>query len=313
MMPARVALALQADGWWIRSDIVWSRPNPMPESVTDRPTKSHSYVFLLTKAPRYFFDAEAIKEPSVGTRLSDIDGGPQKLPDGSNANEGRSFRSQTGDHRNSFARDGAVAKHILPGQSAAQHRSDRSDRTPLDGRNARSVWTIATQPYKGSHFATFPEELVRRCLLAGTSERGACSECGAPWERIASRDGTGPEFAPLAIAESGALPDGPGTHRNMGGRYQAWLDLHPMETTGWRPTCKHDCEPVPCVVMDPFFGSGTVGLVAERYGRKTIGIELNPEYVEQAKERIAGGRRNGTGAALDMDVDVPADSLWSDI
>ena len=85
-----------------------------------------------------------------------------------------------------------------------------------------------------------------------------------------------------------------------------------VKTTGWRPTCKHTAEPVPCVVLDPFFGSGTVGLVAERYGRKTIGIELNPEYVEQAKERIAGGRRNGTGAALDMDVDAPTDSLWAE-
>jgi DNA modification methylase len=144
-IPWRVALALQADGWWLRSDVVWSKPNPMPESVTDRPTRSHEYLFLLTKAPRYYWDAEAVREP---------DGGKSS---------GNGFVRP---HRLSYGDRGAEEQW-----------------TPGGGRNIRSVWTIPTQPFPEAHFATFPEELARRAIAAGCPER-VCETCGEPSRRV---------------------------------------------------------------------------------------------------------------------------------
>jgi len=134
MMPARVALALQADGWWLRSDIIWSKPNPMPESVRDRPTSAHEHIFLLTKGPRYYWDAEAVREP---------DGGRPS---------GNGFKRE---HRLSYG-----------------GRGDDDQWTPGGGRNVRNVWTMATEPTPEAHFATFPTELVRRCLAAGCKPGG---------------------------------------------------------------------------------------------------------------------------------------------
>ena len=139
-IPWRVALALQADGWWLRSDIVWSKPNPMPESVTDRPTRSHEYVFLLAKRSQYFYDAVAIKEEAI--------------------NEGLLVKASGAAAKN------AMADAINDRRTAAGFTTHD---TRIDGRNARSVWQIATQPYPGAHFATFPEKLAERCILAGSS------------------------------------------------------------------------------------------------------------------------------------------------
>ena len=130
-VPWRVAFALQEDGWWLRSDVIWSKPNPMPESVSDRPTKAHEYMFLLTKSARYWWDVEAVREPHTpdNRRITTVK-----------------------------ASDGSI-----------QHRD--GERWPNSGRNMRSVWSIATQPYPGAHFATFPEELARRAILAGCATK----------------------------------------------------------------------------------------------------------------------------------------------
>ena len=136
-MPWRLAFALQEAGWWLRSDCIWSKPNPMPESVTDRPTKAHEYVFLLTKSARYWWDAEAVKEPATGQAPGNTS--PQKHDDGQKRN-----RTKAG-----LARVQAT-----------------------DARNLRTVWTIATQPFHGAHFATFPEALAERCILAGCPDGG---------------------------------------------------------------------------------------------------------------------------------------------
>lgn len=137
-VPWRVAFALQADGWWLRSDIIWAKPNPMPESVTDRPTKAHEYVFLLTRAERYYYDADAIREPHVY-------GGVRERA------------------RGRWAQDSAGR----PGPDGAQHLYGHPA-----GRNARSVWTIATRPYPRAHFAVFPPEIPTRCIQAGCPEGG---------------------------------------------------------------------------------------------------------------------------------------------
>ncbi|WP_447902657.1 DNA-methyltransferase [Stenotrophomonas pavanii] len=175
-IPWRVAFALQEDGWYLRQDIIWAKPNPMPESVEDRCTKAHEYLFLLSKSPRYYFDQRAIREQATQSSLArwaqDIEGqaGSRRVPGKTNgpmkAVGGRS-------RRDSFARNGAVSNHVLPGQSAAQHRRSRkADTFDTDGRNKRSVWNVATRPFRDAHFATFPEQLIEPCILAGAPAGG---------------------------------------------------------------------------------------------------------------------------------------------
>ena len=173
-IPFRVAFALQAAGWYLRQDIIWHKPNPMPESVKDRCTKAHEYIFLLSKSPKYYFDNEAIKEDA-------------KFPDGPNTP--KSIKAVEGVYSKNLQKIGANPK-----------------------RNKRSVWTVTTKPYKGAHFATFPMDLIEPCVLAGCPETGT--------------------------------------------------------------------------VLDPFGGSGTTGIVASNLNRNAILVELNPEYIELAKQRI---------------------------
>ena len=190
-IPWRVAFALQADGWYLRQDIIWHKPNPMPESVQDRCTKAHEYIFLLSKSPKYYFDHETIKEPvasSTKDRLSQP-----------------TLNEQKGSNRVPFKTNGNM-KAV----------------GSIETRNKRSVWTVTTKPYKGAHFATFPQDLIVPCILAGA--------------------------------------------------------------------------PVGGMVLDPFGGSGTTGLVSANHGRNAVMIELNPEYVELAKERLG---LFYTGAFLD--------------
>ena len=244
-IPWRVALALQADGWWLRSDIIYSKPNPMPERVTDRPTTSHEHVFLLSKSKRYFYDADAIREDnSLGS-----------------------------------------LKRCKPGEAIPKHRkfggSTRANPNFLDGqvfqangRNARSVWTIPTAPFPGGHFATFPTALVERCIKAGTSKHGCCAECGAPWARVVEKT------VHQNSREPAHVPDNSPTKTNSTG----WAPTT-APTDRWLPVCKHDVPVVPCTVLDPFVGSGTTALVAKKLGCYCVGIDLSEEYLKMAVER----------------------------
>lgn len=177
-IPWRVALALQADGWWLRQDIIWHKPNPMPESVTDRCTKAHEYIFLLTKSAKYFYDNEAVKEKSLHVGVT---------------------------HR-------AANKGKAHSEEAGLDTRPKVDWTTPETRNKRSVWTVATKPYKDAHFATFPPKLIEPCILAGSA--------------------------------------------------------------------------ADTLVLDPFSGAGTTGVVAVQHGRRYIGIELNPDYLEMSRKRI---------------------------
>jgi len=185
-IPWRVAFALQADGWWLRQDIIWHKPNPMPESVTDRCTKAHEYVFLLTKSQQYFYDIDAVRENPV----TPIDG-----------------RGST-DHRKQL---GHPARYGLANRSESWSMPSIS--APTAGRNKRSVWTVSTKPFTGAHFAVMPEALVEPCVLAGSKPND--------------------------------------------------------------------------VILDPFAGSGTVGVVALKHNRNFVGIELNPTYADIARDRLA--------------------------
>lgn len=216
-IPWMLAFALRADGWYLRQDIIWAKPNPMPESVTDRCTKSYEYIFLLSKSPTYYCDMDAVKEPAVATY-----GPGNKVPHKGVAEAPEMHRTRAGfvgyaerqrSKRDSFKRDDSKRAEAIPGQSVGTHREDRDESEwPLDSRNKRSVWTVSTKPYKGAHFATFPADLIEPCILAGAPGGG--------------------------------------------------------------------------VVLDPFFGSGTTGQVAQALGRKFIGIELNTEYKPLQDERL---------------------------
>jgi hypothetical protein len=256
-----VAMALQADGWYLRSDIIWSKPNPMPESVTDRPTKSHEYLFLLSKSPRYYFDADAVAERS-------------ESGEGSRA-------GYAGYDKRATAMGREASGNEKPGMVALNGAT----------RNIRSVWTIATQPYPGAHFATFPRKLVEPCIKAGTSERGVCPECGAPWERVVEREDSEPQRA--NYHGDGLVP----RHRGGSGRAGGFYGIG--ETTGWQQFCGHyrdwfdpenghgqgPHDPVPATILDPFAGSGTTGAVAQALGRRAVLIDLNPDYLAQAMKR----------------------------
>lgn len=225
-IPWRVAFGLQKAGWWLRSDLVWAKPNVMPESVRDRPTRAHEFVFLLSKSPRYFYDSEAVREPTKG----------------------------------------------------------RSGGADDPGRNRRSVWTIPTQCFKGAHFATFPEALAEPCLLAGTSPT-ACSACSAPWRRVvrSKRLANGRELRGSWNKTADRL---------RSGRAQTTKDYSTgavevqRETIGWEPTCRHDRPGARSVVLDPFAGAATTGIVAARHGRSFTGIELSGTYARMARRRL---------------------------
>jgi len=250
-VPWMVAFALRADGWYLRSDIIWHKPNVKPESVTDRPTSCHEYVFLLSKGARYYYDNVAVKEPSAGQK-------------GAAAN----FCRETKDH-------------LLPGQSATEHRPDRKPTKYNGTRNRRDVWSINTKGYKGAHFAVFPPALVEPCILAGTSEKGKCPTCGAPWKRIVEKTD---EIDPSA---KGSRFDTGKTAVHQLGRAQKG-ERFVSTTTGWEPTCTcPPADPIPDIVLDPFGGAGTTALVASRLGRDCILIDASEVYcVNLAAPRI---------------------------
>ena len=247
-IPWRVALALQADGWYLRSDIIWSKTNPMPESVKDRPTRAHEYMFLLTKSQHYYYDAEAIKEPNANPTRTNYKPGKEAYTEGNvHDNSGRK-------RRNDGFQAYAEGKNCI-------------------GRNCRTVWTISTKSYKGAHFATYPPALVEPCIKAGTSEKGCCPICGAPWKRVSKKTGKFQRRWSTNNADKSPY-----------NKQDSFQNIY--ETIGWEPTCSHVADPIPCVVLDPFNGSGTTGEVSVKLGRSYIGIELKMDYIELSKKRI---------------------------
>ena len=266
LVPQRLAISLQDDGWIVRSIVVWYRTNPMPESVRDRPTQAHSYVLMLTKSPRYFHDADAVREDNAPRfrEPSWVERGPTK-PMGSPGGNG------------GLRQGNAMAYNGL-------------------GRNLRSVWAIPTKGYPGAHFATFPESLPERCILASTSERGACPKCGAPRERVMSDGGPDLEWQRACGGDADGEYHGEAIKRYEGTGAENASDvkrrilagLRRRQTVGWRPTCScGESATVPCTVLDPFAGSGTTLAVAKRLGRASVGIEMNPMYVSLIQQRVA--------------------------
>jgi DNA modification methylase len=282
-VPWRCALALQADGWYLRADCVWYKPNCQPESCHDRPTKSHEYVFLFSKAPRYFYDADAIREPHTTK--------PQ--------------RRLTQRHS---ARDQAM-------RPDKQYRYRLRDEPGVEGnpagRNRRTVWSVNTAAFDArrlgiegiNHFAVMPPALAEICVLSSTSPR-ACEVCGAPWKRSTTK-------ATRFEGESGRAGRSP-EEINARGKWEQrqhgkHLKLGPVveiQTVGWCPSCK--CAEskglARCLILDPFAGAGTVLAMSAHLGRDYLGIELNEQYLRLAEQNIltplnTGIRRQTSKAA----------------
>lgn len=251
-IPQRLALALQADGFYWRSEIIYAKKNPMPESCNDRPTRSHEQVFLFSKAPRYFIDMEAIREPQEG--------------------DGR----KCGPH---------LTGKILTMNEAEVRANTRwygtksYDVTPDGHRNARTVWFFSSEGFAGAHFATFPQALVSRCILAGTPQAGCCASCGTPYQRQVERDyellGRHRDTGDTLACAHG--PDGRAGDRKRSVN----------TTTGFAPACS--CTPAvrtPSIVLDPFGGSGTTALTARTLGRHGVSVDLSWPYLQLSRDRL---------------------------
>jgi DNA modification methylase len=256
-IPWRVAFALQADGWWVRSDIIWHKPNPMPESVTDRCTKAHEYIFMLAKSADYYFDAEAIKEQQSEATFERF-------------GNGKAARKVT---VKAFASE--------PGQvlSNSDYKTKCPDAIMPDGkRNKRSVWTIPTQGTKDAHFATFPPKLIEPMILAGCPKE-VCVACGKPRERIVEKikrfeSGSGRNGNPIG-GKHGSKSQGGGD----AGDIRKGPCVH-AQTVNWSDCgCGRGFRPG--VVLDPFAGTGTIGQVAAKLKRDYLLIEIKQEYVDQ--------------------------------
>lgn len=263
-MPWRLALALQADGWWLRDDIIWWKTNMMPESAEDRPPREHEYIFLLSKSMIYYYDKWAIKTPWKS-------GGIERAVRGWRPDKGKYYS------------DPNARK---PGRKLAGN--------PWSGKAKRTIWAVANHGYKGAHFATFPPKLIEPMVLAGTSEQGACVECGAPQIRILEREPCKFKIRVRdAIKCRGDKKSAFGRKMGASDFEKANYNLKEDATAtkvvmkGWAPSCKCGAGFEPCVILDPFMGSGTVAEVARKLGRDFIGIEINPEYVEMARRRVA--------------------------
>lgn len=273
LMPHRVAMAMQADGWILRSTIIWAKKSPMPESVHGwrwiegpdgyklrrgkwRPTTAHEYVFMFSKSERYFCDGDAIQEPCS----------PNTHSRGDNR---RSKGGTAGVERNNDSFNAACAGEVAT-------------------RNPRSVWSLSSEPYKGAHFATFPTELAKRCIEAATSSAGCCPTCGMCYapivvsERVPTRPGTDSKVIGAMNAESPYMD-----HTAIGNR-DPQRHVAVSRITGYAPSCScfATAPSQPCSVLDPFGGSGTVGQVARQLGRDYVLCELNNDYLPLIEARI---------------------------
>ena len=303
MIPAMVAIALRDSGYYLRSDIIWEKPNSMPASATDRCTNSHEHLFLLTKNNQYFYDAEAIKERCSEANINDF------LARKTLDNKGRGKKGTYDEARPDLtrSREAYMPKDFMRNKRSVWRVGEGGEEIwrwlfentteeffyPLlekfisESENKNSVWSINTKPFKGAHFACFPQELIIDCIKAGSSEYGCCADCGAPWERIVERTAgesvSCPKTDAAHIARGGVGKPSGTVGKSGGGRINGTT-----ETIGWQPTCKCDTkEIVPSIILDCFGGAATTGVVARKLNRNFILIELNPEYVQIGNDRLS--------------------------
>lgn len=261
-IPWLTAFALRSDSWYLRSEITWCKKSCMPESVEDRPTNATEKIFLFAKSERYFYDSMAVRNPYSESTLPQV---------------GQKY-------------NGNGQKDYL--EAGVQNPSDTKRRIiesleRNEGSNLRNFWLLGPEPYRGAHFATFPTEIPRRAILLGTSAKGCCPKCWAPWGRKTEVVGT----QKMKWGTSGDDEVDVRLDAMSGGiRMPALRDgtVQIRRTLGWQPTCDCGCPDVaPCTVLDPFGGSGTTGEVAIELGRNAILIDLNPDCIELQEQRTS--------------------------
>lgn len=331
-IPWRVAFALQADGWYFRSAIPWIKRNCMPESTTDRPTSAIEYIFLMAKSAKYYYDGEAIRCPSVTgpDNRSERADSRRDVP-GANRISGKKKQDQTGNPTYTGFNERWKGKHSTQDPQSAGVRIGINSKKAREETGSHDGMFGATRNYRNSdpffeswqglysesekplafvinpqarpelHFATFPDLLAETCIKAGTSEYGCCPKCGKPWERAVEPT---PEYAAVLgrkirsnDMETLGLTRGTG-NPSISASYI---------TKGWKPGCKcGESERVPCLVLDPFMGSGTVAVVARELNRSSIGCELNPKYVKIIRARLNADSQLDTGVVSYRFEKVPA-------
>lgn len=256
LIPHRVAISLIDDGWICRNDAVWAKPNPMPESVTDRLSTTFEYFFLFSKKKQYYFDLDAIREPHK-TDYSGYDGGNDNI-------------------------EGTWSSEGIP-----RHRA-RGVGSPVGvnilGKNPGDVFEVTTQPFPDAHFAVYPPELIETPIKASCPSK-VCANCQSPYERQT-------EVVKREVAGGvSRVPEDERGYADRQGKSQndrEGLTQSTKKTVGWEKTCDCDTEETePGIVLDPFMGSGTTAVVAENLGRRWVGIDLNKDYVEMSEDRIS--------------------------
>jgi DNA modification methylase len=256
-VPWALATALRNDGWYLRSDIIWCKGNAMPESIQDRPTNATEHVFMFAKSPRYFFDQEAVRrDPAPGNT------GVCNAP----------------------PLDGYSGGRMVDGNRSKQVKRVYDE---IRGGNIRNYWILNTEPFSLAHFAVMPTKLVETCIKASTSEKGVCSKCGAPWVRDILHI-KGDNETTTRPKKSAGMESHTSTLSLSGGSVEWMKRGGRSQMKGWKPSCKCDAEIALATALDPFGGSGTVGVVATDLRRNAVLLELNPKYAKMAHGRISG-------------------------
>jgi len=293
-IPYTVAFALRDDGWWLRQAMPWPKKSAMPESVRDRPTTAHEYIFLLAKSKSYYWDSEAIRIPHKSESWAVMQDAHSNKPGWSgnpnvHGEKGHPLPGQPSGRNYRTTDPWFAGLDLLIDQQREwlAHLEYVRDEGGLllDENGDPLALQVNTVGFPGSHFAVFPPDLVLPFVRAGSSERGVCSECRAPWERVVDKQSLKrdelskdhPDYRPREYI-----------YKQHGGFAPMGSRVAVTYTTGWRPTC--DCnvgDPVPAIVLDPFAGAGTTLMVADREQRDAIGVELSLEYTEISRDRIA--------------------------
>ncbi len=299
-IPWRVALGLQGDGWVLRNDVIWKKSNPMPESCQDRFTKAHEYIFMLSKSKGYWFDQDAVREGysrlwdknTIGKNNMAVTGisgsnmlGRKTIPNCGIVNtlpnpQGRNRRTVW----SAPPTLDPLLQHILTKLQSdnpdklREYLADYGDGASKGG----DVFEVSTKPFQGSHFAVFPPKLIEPCILAGCPAR-VCVECGEAWVRVVERE----DYQQRGDYRKHAGDSGHNnpTGKTPGSNTRGMPHRQVLNDT-FKPTCTCNAHHKPGIVLDPFFGSGTTAHVAIQHGRDWLGIELNPDYIELAKDRI---------------------------
>ena len=297
-IPSDVVRALRADGWWLRSRIPWLKRNAMPESTNDRPTQAVEYVFLLTPSARYFYDGEAVKEPTNPDNWR-WGHGERKYESG-----GTGLSPRTG--LQPVRRSTRARRNSDWFFESWQGLYADDDGEPL-------AFIVNPAAFKAAHFATFPPKLVEPMVKAGTSEKGACPVCGKPWERVVEKQASTMNIR-VRDAKKGIL-DAKSGHSGLATATAREIASYGPEqdgrsrTLGWRPGCEcpqaSSLKPQACVVLDPFSGAGTTALVAVQHGRRAIGIDLSEKYNRMAATRIGKALRPATFVDEQAETDMP--------